>query len=184
MQVAVRGKNVEVTTALRDYIERKVGKLEKFIDAPLNATVTMTVERGRHIVEVTAALNGLLLRGEEASSDMYASIDLVADKLERQIHKYRTRLFKRRTAGPGREETAAVPVEGSVEVAEAPAAEEDGRLVKVKRFMVKPVTVDEAIMQMNLLGHDFFVFANAETDQISVVYRRKDGDYGLLEPDR
>lgn len=174
MQVAVRGKNVEVTHALRDYIGKKVGKLEKFVDQPLHAQVTMAVERGRHIVEVTAALNGMLLRGEEASHDMYASIDLVTDKLERQIRKYKTRIFRRRTPN-GREELAATT---------ETVAEEDGKVVKVKRFPIKPVGLEEAVMQMNLLGHDFFVFANAETEQVNVLYRRKDGDYGLLEPER
>jgi putative sigma-54 modulation protein len=175
MQVAIRGKNVEVTPALRNYIRRKVGKLERFVDHPLSAQVTMEVERGRHIVEVTAALNGLLLRGEEASGDMYASIDLVADKLERQIMKYRTRFLRRRTEG--RDEAAAT--------VEREAAEEtEGRIVKVKRFMLKPVTPEEAVVQMNLLGHDFFVFVSADTDQVNVVYRRKDGNYGLISPER
>lgn len=170
MQLAVRGKNVEVTNALRDYVERKVGKLEKFIDHPINAQVTMAVERGRHIVEVTAVLNGLLLRGEDASTDMYASIDLVTDKLERQVKKYRTRLARRRN--------------GKEEVPSPEPVEEEGRVVKVKRFPIKPLALEEAVMQMNLLGHDFYVFANAETNQTNVVYRRKDGDYGLLEPER
>ncbi|HLN64539.1 MAG TPA: ribosome-associated translation inhibitor RaiA [Symbiobacteriaceae bacterium] len=170
MQVAVRGKNIEITNALREYVERKVGKLERFVDIPMNAQVNLYVERGRHIVEVTAALNGLLLRGEEATGDMYASIDLVSEKLEKQVLKYKARFRKR-----GKEN-------GISEPAEAPA-ETDGSLVKTKRFPVKPLTVEEAIVQMNLLSHDFFVFANAETDRVNVLYRRKDGDYGLLEPE-
>lgn len=172
MQLAVRGKNIEVTNALREYVEKKVGKIEKFMDAPVNAQVNMYVERGRHIVEVTANLDGLLLRSEEATGDMYASIDLVSDKLEKQVKKYKARLSKQR----GKEIVPAV--------AEEAAAEDEGKVVKRKRFMVKPLTLDEAIMQMNLLSHDFFVFANAETDRINVLYRRKDGDYGLLEPER
>lgn len=169
MQVAVRGKNIEITNALRDYVERKVGKLERFVDIPMNAQVNLYVERGRHIVEVTAALNGLLLRGEEATGDMYASIDLVSEKLEKQVLKYKARFRKR-----GKE--------NGISEAEAPA-ETDGHVVKTKRFPVKPLTVEEAIVQMNLLSHDFFVFANAETDRVNVLYRRKDGDYGLLEPE-
>ncbi|MGE5672745.1 MAG: ribosome hibernation-promoting factor, HPF/YfiA family [Mycobacterium leprae] len=170
MQLAVRGKNIEITNALREYLERKVGRIEKFIDQPISAQVNMYVERGRHIVEVTAALNGLLLRGEEATNDMYASIDLVSDKLEAQVKKYKAR-FERR----GKENGTAEPVE---------SAEGDGRLVKTKHFPVKPLNLEEAIVQMNLLSHDFFVFANADTERINVLYRRKDGDYGLLEPEQ
>lgn len=169
MQLAVRGKNIEVTSTLREYLEKKFGKIEKFIDQPVNAQVNMYVERGRHIVEVTAALNGLLIRGEEATGDMYASIDLVADKLEKQVKKYKARFDKR-----GKENGVSEPVE----------LEPEGKVVKTKRFPVKPLSLDEAIMQMNLLSHDFFVFANSETDKINVLYRRKDGDYGLLEPEQ
>ncbi len=170
MQVAVRARNMEVTNALRDYVEKKVGKIEKYIDSPVSAQVNMYVERGRHIVEVTAALNGLILRGEEATGDMYASIDLVADKLEKQVIKYKARFKKQRGKENGVSE-AAVPVEA------------EGKLVKTKRFPAKPLTLDEAIVQMNLVSHDFFVFMNADTDRVNVVYRRKDGDYGLLEPE-
>ena len=171
MQVAVRGKNIEVTNALRDYVEKKVGKLEKFIDQPLNAQVNMYVERGRHCVEVTAALNGLLLRGEEATGDMYASIDLVSEKLEKQLLKYKARFKKR-----GKEN-------GISEEAGAAIADAEEMVVKTKRFIVKPLSVDEAIVQVNLLSHDFFVFSNAETDRVNVLYRRKDGNYGLLVPE-
>lgn len=169
MQVTLRGKNIEVTNALREYVERKLGKVEKFVDWPVNAQVNLYVERGRHIVEVTAALNGLILRGEEATNDMYASIDLVSDKLEKQVQKYKARLRKR-----GKE----------TEVAEEPALpESEGRVVKTKRFPVKPLSLDEAIIQMNLVSHDFFVFTNADTERVNVLYRRKDGNYGLLEPE-
>lgn len=171
MQLAVRGKNIEVTNALRDYVEKKVGKIEKYLDQPVNAQVKLYVERGRHVVEVTAALNGLLLRGEEATDDMYASIDLVADKLEKQVLKYKARFKKQRGKENG--------------VSEAPvlAADEEGKLVKTKRFPVKPLNLDEAIIQMNLLDHSFFVFTNSDTNRVNVLYRRKDGDYGLLEPE-
>jgi putative sigma-54 modulation protein len=174
MQLSIRGKNIEVTDALRDYAEKKLGKLEKFVDHPLQAQVNIYVERGRHIVEVTANLNGLLLRGEEATHDMYASIDLVSEKLEKQIMKYKAR-FKKRTKESEAEAAPAAMDGGAVEA--------DGKLVKTKRFAVKPLTVEEAIMQMNLLSHDFFVFANAETDRVNVLYRRKDGNYGLLDPE-
>ena len=171
MQLAVRGKNLEVTNALRDYVEKKVGKLERFIDQPVNAQVNLYVERGKHVVEVTASLNGMLLRGEEATGDMYASIDLVSEKLEKQLLKYKARFKKR-----GKEN-------GVSEEALAPITETEGMLVKTKRFTVKPLSVDEAIVQMNMLSHDFFVFSNADTDRVNVLYRRKDGNYGLLEPE-
>lgn len=176
MQVAVRGKNIEVTSALRDYVEKKLGKIEKYVDYPVTAQANLYTERGRHIVEVTAALNGLVLRGEEATGDMYASIDLVADKLEKQVLKYRSRLRRRK-------EGAVAPAAPVVAAPEDASAELDGKVVKTKRFPVKPVPVDEAILQMELVSHDFFVFVNSETGKVNVVYRRHDGDYGLLEPE-
>lgn len=172
MEVAVRGKNIEVTTALRDYVAKKVSKIEKYVDSPVNAQVKLNVEHGRHIVEVTALVNGMLLRGEEATNDMYASIDLVTDKLERQVQKYKAR-FRKRGRENGISEVAAA----------AEVAEPDGKLVRTKRFPAKPLSLDEAIVQLELLSHDFFVFTNAETHQTNVVYRRKDGNYGLLEPE-
>lgn len=178
MQVAVRGKNIEVTNALREYVEKKLGKIEKFVDHPVNAQVNLYVERGRHIVEVTAGMNGLLLRGEESTGDMYASIDLVSDKLEKQVQKYRARLRRRKDSGAAAAEAAAAAVE-----TDDFSADLDGKVVKTKRFPVKPLTVDEAILQMDLVSHDFFVFVNSDTHKVNVVYRRRDGDYGLLEPE-
>ncbi|MFS8640314.1 MAG: ribosome-associated translation inhibitor RaiA [Symbiobacteriaceae bacterium] len=177
MQVAVRGKNIEVTKALREYLEKKLGKIEKFVDQPITAQANLYVERGRHIVEVTADLNGWILRAEEATGDMYASIDLVADKLEKQVQRYRARL-RRRTGAAAAPDAAVTTAED-----EAVDAELDGKVVKIKRFPVKPVTVDEAILQMDLLSHDFFVFVNSETGKVNVLYRRHDGDYGLLVPE-
>lgn len=176
MQVAVRGKNIEITSALREYVEKKLGKIEKFVEHPMNAQVSLYVERGRHIAEVTAGLNGMLLRGEEATTDMYASIDLVADKLEKQVQKYRARLRRRKDNGVAEAAASVADIEDA-------SAELDGKVVKTKRFPVKPLTVDEAILQMDLVSHDFFVFVNSDTHKVNVVYRRRDGDYGLLEPE-
>ncbi|MFO7173576.1 MAG: ribosome-associated translation inhibitor RaiA [Bacillota bacterium] len=173
MQVAVYGKNIEVTAALREYAQKKLNKLDRYLQEPADAQVTFSVERGRHIVEVTIPVrDGYLLRGEEATDDMYASIDLVVEKLEKQIHKYRSRF--RRKGGPAQ---TGIPPAGQEEA-------EGDRIVRVKRFALKPQTVEEAVMQMNLLGHDFYVFTNAETGQVNVVYRRKDGNYGLIEPEQ
>ena len=178
MQITLRGKNIDLTDALRDYVEKKLGKFDKYFQQPLVAQVTLSVERDRHIVEITIPINDIVLRGEEATGDMYSSIDLVVEKIERQVHKYKTRINRklRETGGKGLGELILEAASNNNNEAE------DQRVVKTKRFPLKPMIVDEAIMQMNLVGHDFFVFANADTDEINVVYRRKDGDYGLLEP--
>lgn len=169
MQITLRSKNVEVTPAIREYIDKKIGRLTKYVDGLENAQVSLEVERGRHLVEVTIPHGSLILRGEEATGDMYSSIDLVTDKLERQLEKYRTRLQKKYRAADMRENVAAEVVEH--------------RVVKTKRFPAKPISADEALLRLNLIGHDFYAFLNSETDSINVVYRRRDGNYGLLEPD-
>lgn len=174
MKVNVRGKNIQVTNALNDYVEKKLSKLEKYFDNIPEAQVTLTVEKGMHIVEVTVPLNGIILRGEDQTDDMYASVDSVVEKLEKQLDKYKTRLSKRyrqngTTKANGLEDTTRI---------------EDGiKIVKTKRFAFKPMDPEEAVMQMNLVGHDFFVFSNALTDEVNVIYRRKDGNYGLIEPE-
>ena len=172
----VRGKNIEITPALRDYVEKRVGKVTKYFDTVGEITVLLTVSKGRHIVEVTVPVHGVLLRGEEATMDMYTSIDLVVEKLERQIHKHKTKLEKRFRGGEFRPEA----------ISESPIgtkADEDEEypVVKTKRFAVKPMDVQEAIMQMNLLNHDFYVFRDASSEEVNVVYRRTDGNYGLIE---
>ncbi|WP_295160618.1 ribosome-associated translation inhibitor RaiA [Selenomonas sp. AE3005] len=172
----VRGKNIEITPSLREYVEKRVGKVTKYFDNVGDISVLLTVSKGRHIVEVTVPVqNGILLRGEEATMDMYTSIDLVVEKLERQIHKQKTKLARRfRGGGFKAEAFKAAPVD-------APADDEEYQVVKTKRFVVKPMDVQEAIMQMNLLNHNFFVFRNSETEDVQVVYKRTDGNYGLIE---
>jgi putative sigma-54 modulation protein len=173
MKVLVRGRNVDVTEALKDYVEKRVGKLDRYLEGAKDATVILVVEGDSHKVEVTVPFNGMILRGEEATGDMYSSIDLIVDKLEKQIEKYKGKLGRRRGTG---EQKAYVE----------PRFRDDDeglQLVKTKRFAIKPMPVDEAVMQMNLLGHSFFVFSNAETEQVNVVYKRKDGKYGLIEPE-
>lgn len=175
MRIIVRGKNIDVTPALRDYVEKKVGKLAKLLDDVTEAVVTLAVERERHIVEVTVPVGGgRLLRGEMSSGDMYASIDMVMDKLEKQAEKYKTKLARKMKNGS---------VLDNVPQPSPPTDREPvPQLVRTKRFPVKPMPVEEALLQMNLLGHDFFVFRNADTEEVNVVYRRKDGNYGLIEP--
>ncbi len=172
----VRGKNIEITPALKDYVEKRVGKVTKYFDTVGEITVILTVEKGRHIVEVTVPLNGVLLRGEESTTDMYASIDLVIDKLEKQIEKYKTKIARKLRSGSLKPEIAASAVTAALD-------SDDFPVVKTKRFAVKPMDVQEAIMQMNLINHDFYVFTNADTEEVNVVYRRRDGAYGLIEPE-
>lgn len=175
MNVIVRGKQFKVTDALKDYVVKRVSKLERFSDDFIDVNVTLSVEKERQRVEVTAPLSGMIIRGEEETDNMYSSIDLVVEKLERQIEKYRQRINKKRSKIK----------EQSFEREEPEFEEEErDRIVRVKKINYKPMAVEEAVMQMNLIGHNFFVFINLETETMNVVYRRKDGDYGLLEPDQ
>ncbi len=175
MAITVRGKNINITPALKDYVEKRIGKVTKYFGALGEITVLLTVEKGHHIVEVTVPVNGMLLRGEESTTDMYASIDLVIEKLEKQIEKYKTKISRKLRSGVFKGDL--VVNTGVTE------AEGDFKIVKTKRFAVKPMDVQEAVMQMNLINHDFYVFTNADTEDVNVVYRRKDGNYGLIEPE-
>jgi len=177
------GKNIDVTPALKDHVEEKVSKLEKYFeDEPIEANVTMRVEKERHIVEVTAYVNGIILRGEEETGDMYASVDGVLEKLERQVHKYKTRIHKK-IIEKKQEYKEEYKEERREKIFEDQEEEDyEPQVVRTKRFAIKPMNVEEAIMQMDLIGHDFFVFSNAETEEVNVVYKRKNGDYGLIEP--
>jgi putative sigma-54 modulation protein len=185
MNINIRGENLEVTGALRDYVEKKLGKLERYFDTPPSSdvSVTLSVIRERHNVEVTIPLRGVTLRAEEKNNDMYASIDLVMDKLERQIRKHKTkanRKFNNKEKG-----IRNLFKDNFEAIAGAYHDDEDElELVRTKKFTMKPMDVEEAILQMNLIGHNFFVFANMDTTQINVVYKRDDGKYGLIEPAR
>lgn len=169
MEVTVKGKNVQITDAIRDHAKKKLSKFDKYFDVTPEATVACSVEKDRHTVEVTMLAGGLVIRGEETTSDLYASVDMVIDIIDKQINKNKTRLGRRI-----RQEM--VPNGVSHDRSEEP------RVVRSKKFDLKPMVVDEAILQMNLVGHDFFVFSNAETEEVNVVYRRRDGNYGLIEP--
>jgi len=173
MRIKFTGKNINLSDALKSYTEKRLSKLDKFLGDNCEAQVVMSLEKGRHRIEVTIPLNGVILRGEEVDYDMYTSIDQVVDKLERQVKKYRTRLQKKTR----RESLKDVPVAG-----EATEKEEIGQLVRTKKVELLPMSVEEAIMQMDLLGHSFFMFLNAESGNINVVYKRRDGNYGLIEP--
>ncbi|QHW32616.1 ribosome-associated translation inhibitor RaiA [Paenibacillus rhizovicinus] len=181
MKYNIRGQHILVTDALREYVEKKLNRLEKYFEEPSasETNVTLSVTKGRHVIEVTIPLASVMLRAEERSEDMYASIDLVVDKLERQIRKHKTKINSKFRKGNGIR--AMFTDEGSaVRVIEE---EEDYELVRTKRFLLKPMDVEEAILQMNMVGHSFYMFANSDTKEVNVVYRRSDGRYGLLEAD-
>jgi putative sigma-54 modulation protein len=174
MQLSVKGRNLEVTDALRTYAEEKVQRMGKYLEGIGSGNVVLSVEKHRQIAEVTLRVRDLTVRAEESTDDMYSSIDLVAEKLERQILRYKERIVAHMDRPVHREDRHAMTL------ASAP---EGLRVVKTKRFAVKPAEVEEAILQMDLLGHNFYVFRNARTDEVNVIYRRRDGHYGLIEPE-
>ncbi len=175
MRIIVSGKNMDITNALRDMAVSKLERIDKLFGSEVDAQVTMSVERNRQIVEITIPLkNGVLLRAEEATNDMYTSIDKSIDKLHKQLEKQKTRIEKQYR---GHE---SIRLENIPDVEEAEKGE--FRIVKTKRFPVKPMDPEEAVLQMELLGHSFFVFGNSESEEVNVVYKRKDGNYGLIEP--
>lgn len=188
MAVRVQGKHIAVTDALRAYAEQKLAKLPRHFDRVQDAQVVLSVARdsarGRaQVVEVTVWCDGLVLRAEETSEDMYTSIDRAVDKLERQIEKYRSRIIEKRRLDESRRRRRAQQSAESVLEAQGTEVPTEPQIVRVKRFAMKPMTPDEAVLQMELLGHLFFVFRHAGTQDISVLYKRRDGDYGLIEPE-
>ena len=175
MQMIIKGRRMEVTPAIREYAEEKIGRVAKILDSMLmSAEVELYTERNRsiekgQIAEVTVYTKGPVIRAKEAASDMYAAIDLVSEKLERQVRKYKTKIVDRHKGA-----SAPVPAPPLVEETEEPA------IVKTKQLESKPMSTDEAILQMELLGHDFFVFRAEDAEGTNVLYRRHDGDYGLI----
>ncbi|MDR1616933.1 MAG: ribosome-associated translation inhibitor RaiA [Syntrophomonadaceae bacterium] len=183
MNFEIRGRRMEVSEELKEYATRRLSKLEKYFDNVKGAQVLMSVEGARHTIEVTIPLNGIILRGEETTNDMYTAIDSVEEKLEKQIDKYKTKLY-RHGRGAGLKRALADEIKSQIKA--EPAEQENlekFKIVRSKRFALKPMDEEEAIMQMNMLGHNFFVFFNANTDEVNVVYKRKNGDFGLIEPD-
>jgi len=174
MNITVNGKNIIITEGLRDAVERKLTKLEKYFSPNVDANTTLSVQKNRQIVEVTIPFNGVILRAEEDNDDMYAAIDVVLEKLEKQIRKQKTKLERRKYGDSLRYQL--------IPDYNLNTDEEEFKIVKTKRFPVKPMNGEEAILQMELLGHSFFVYTNADTNEINVVYKRKDGKYGLIEP--
>ena len=170
MKYLIRGEKIQVTDSIKDYIQEKLSKMDKYLDNPENveAKILIKVKGVEQRVEVTIQTKGYFLRAEESHSDLYAAIDLIIDKLERQFRKYKTKLLDK-----SRQEN----IQDSFDIDDT--IEEE--IVKRKKIYLKPMDEEEAIMQMELLGHTFFVFKNIETDTICVIYKRHDGDYGLIE---
>lgn len=181
MKYNVRGENIEVTPAIRDYVINKIGKIERYFDSTENAEskVNLKVYNNQQKIEVTIPMTGLVLRAEESHDDLYAAIDLVVDKLERQIRKHKTKVNRKlRDTGSPKYLFNEVIDNGASYVA---VEDEEEDVVRTKRYNLKPMDSEEAILQMNLLGHNFFVFLNADTNETNVVYKRNDGKYGLIE---
>ena len=173
MKVKVVGKNIEITEALKTMVEKKLSKMDKFFLNEINATATLSVEKAVHKIEVIIPFNSALLRAEVKSTDMYSAIDSVIDKLEGQVRKQKTKLERKNFSNSLRF--------SSFESYDDYEADEEPRIVKTKKFAIKPMNEEEAVLQMELLGHDFFVFMNGNTNKVNVVYKRKDGNYGLIE---
>lgn len=175
MNITVKGKNVELTEALQEYARKKVDKLSRHFQNLNDAVITLGVQRNWQTVEVTLEGDGVVFRGQERTNDMYASVDQVAEKLDRQIRRLKGKLIDR--VHPDEAHI------GQASTIEPPEPEETGQIVRTKRFTLKPMTPEEAAMQMESLNHDFFIFANSDTDLINVIYKRHDGNYGLIEPE-
>ena len=185
MNLTVKGRNLVLTEAISSYTQEKIGRLGKYLAEGIRCEVEMWAEKNpsiadNQVVEVTIFTRGPVIRAREASPDIYASIDLVFEKLERQVKKYRGKLNAHQGTSMGEAFTAEgfrIPEGGQPAEEEAPVP----LIVKTKQFMVKPMTPEEAALQLELVGHDFFVFTNAESQETAVVYRRRDGNYGLIE---
>ncbi|MBU7218081.1 ribosome-associated translation inhibitor RaiA [Staphylococcus gallinarum] len=184
----IHGENLTITDAIRNYIEEKIGKLERYFNDVPNATAHVKVKTYQNSatkIEVTIPLKNVTLRAEERHDDLYAGIDLINNKLERQVRKYKTRVNRKKRNRGEQEVFASLPEESEAEQLEAEPIENDGdgdiEIIRAKNFSLKPMDSEEAVLQMDLLGHDFFIFTDRETDGTSIVYKRKDGKYGLIE---
>lgn len=175
MKIKITGRNIDLTEGLKSAVEDKLNKLEKYFTPDTDVYVTLSVEKERQKAEVTIPTKGNIIRSEQVSNDMYVSIDLVEEVIERQLKKYRTKLITKH------QNAAAAFKQDFLE--EQSVEDEEIQITRVKKFDMKPMYAEDACVQMELLGHDFFVFVNAETDQVNVVYKRKGNTYGLIEPE-
>lgn len=174
MRFIITGRNIDVTEGLRAAVQEKIGKLERYFNPETEVHVTLSVEKDRQKIEVTIPVKGNIIRSEQVSSDMYVSIDLVEEIIERQLKKYKNKIIDKKQA---RESFSAEYIEKDYD-------EDDSiKIIRTKRFGIKPMDAEEACIQMELLGHSFYVFSNSETDEVNVVYKRKGNTYGLIEPE-
>ena len=175
MKITITGKNIELTDGLKAAVEEKLSRLDRYFAKDTVAHVTLSVEKERQKIEVTIPIKGRIIRSEQVSNDMYVSIELVEEMIERQLKKYRHKLISKQQEVTDFNEA----------FAEKESAEDEGeiRIIRTKRFGMKPMYPEDACIQMELLGHDFFVFQNAETDEVNVVYKRKGNTYGIIEPE-
>ena len=171
MRYIITGKNIDVTEGLKNAIYEKIGKLEKYFRPDTEVHVTFSVQKDRHKIEVTIPIKGTVIRAEEESTDMYVSVDLVEEIIERQLKKYKNKIVDAKQGGIGLSEA----------FASEPGDEEEIVITRTKKFAMKPMDPEEACIEMELSGHNFFVFRNSETDEVNVVYKRSDGNYGVLE---
>ena len=176
MRITITGRNIELTPGIKEAVEDKLSKLEKYFKPDTDVNVTLSVEKERQKIEVTIPTKGHTIRAEEVSNDMYVSIDLVEETLERQLIKYRTKIISKKM-------NAAANFKAEYLEEKFEDDEEEIKIVRSKRYDLKPMYPEDACIQMELLGHDFYVFCNAETDEVNVVYKRKNGSYGLIEPE-
>ena len=175
MKITITGKNIELTEGLKEAVEERLSKLEKYFAPDTEAHVTMSVEKERQKIEVTIPVKGSVIRAEQVSNDMYVSIDLVEEVIERQLKKYKSKLVDKQQAEASNFKKEYIEADYM--------DDEEIRIERAKKFDPKPMYAEDACVQMELLGHNFFVFVNAETDQINVVYKRKGNTYGIIEPD-
>lgn len=176
MNFIISGKNIEVTPGLKDSVINKLGKLERYFTPDTEIIVTLSVEKERQKIEVTIPVKGDIIRSEQTSTDMYVSIDLVEEVIERQLRKYKNKLIARHQEG-GTFKQEFFEEEPAID------SNDEIQIVRTKKFGIKPMFPEDACVQMELLGHDFFVFSNAETEEVNVVYKRKNGTFGLIEPE-
>jgi len=176
MNFIISGKNIDVTPSLKQTVEQKLGKLERYFTPETEIIVTLSVEKGRQKIEVTIPVKGNIIRSEQESTDMYVSIDLVEEVIERQLRKYKTKLIAKHQGGHDLRQEF-------IDEDASPLDSDEIKIVRTKRFGIKPMFPEDACIQMELLGHSFYVFSNAETEEVNVVYKRKNGTYGLIEPE-
>ena len=174
MKFIISGKNIDVTEGLKTAVNEKIGKLERYFTPETEIHVTLSVEKDRQKIEVTIPMKGNIVRAEQVSNDMYVSIDLVEEIIERQLRKYKNKLVDQKQSATNFNKTF---------VEEEQADDNEINITRTKKFAIKPMDPEEACVQMELLGHNFFVFRNAQTEEVNVVYKRKTNTYGLIEPE-